>query len=92
MTASAPSESGLDYFEARYLSSAQGRFTSVDPDQNLGLHLTDPHGRKSPSRSRGCELDVIAKGLELPNEPMSTLSRDAGIGAPTALLVTHALV
>ncbi len=24
-------ETGLDYFEARYMSSAQGRFTSPDP-------------------------------------------------------------
>ncbi len=37
-------ETGLDYFWARYLSSPQGRFTSVDPDINLGLHLTDPQG------------------------------------------------
>ena len=36
------SESGLDYFEARYLSAAQGRFTSVDPNISLGLHLDDP--------------------------------------------------
>jgi RHS repeat-associated protein len=36
------SETNLDFFGARYFSGAQGRFTSVDPDQNLGLHLNDP--------------------------------------------------
>ncbi|MEK6303638.1 MAG: RHS repeat-associated core domain-containing protein, partial [Acidobacteriota bacterium] len=34
-------ESGLDYFLARYYSSAQGRFTSVDPE-NAAAALTDP--------------------------------------------------
>jgi RHS repeat-associated protein len=32
-------ETGLDYFEARYFGSAQGRFTSPDP---LGGHTEDP--------------------------------------------------
>jgi RHS repeat-associated protein len=35
------SESGLDYFLARYYSSAQGRFTSVDPE-NAGAIGDDP--------------------------------------------------
>ena len=34
-------ESGLDYFLARYYSSAQGRFTSVDPE-NVGASHDDP--------------------------------------------------
>jgi len=34
-------ETGLDYFGARYFSSAQGRFTSPDPLLNSG-HPTDP--------------------------------------------------
>ncbi|HXG06382.1 MAG TPA: RHS repeat-associated core domain-containing protein, partial [Nitrososphaera sp.] len=34
-------ESGLDYFGARYYSSAQGRFTSVDPE-NAGADPDDP--------------------------------------------------
>src|ERR1017187_10710799 len=33
---------GLDYFEARYMSSAQGRFTSPDPVFASAAHLTDP--------------------------------------------------
>lgn len=39
-------EMGLDYFEARYLSAAQGRFTSVDPDLNReAVQLRERHGR-----------------------------------------------
>jgi len=35
------SESGLDYFGARYYSSAQGRFTSVDPTR-ASVHPANP--------------------------------------------------
>ena len=35
-------ENGLDYFGARYLSGAQGRFTSVDPDFVVREHVVDP--------------------------------------------------
>ena len=34
-------ETGLDYFGARYMSSAQGRFTSPDPSMN-GVRLENP--------------------------------------------------
>jgi RHS repeat-associated protein len=34
-------ETGLDYFEARYYASTQGRFTSVDPE-NAGATLWHP--------------------------------------------------
>ena len=34
-------ETSLDYFQARYYSSVQGRFTSVDPD-NAGANESDP--------------------------------------------------
>jgi RHS repeat-associated protein len=34
-------ETGLDYFEARYMSSAQGRFTSPDPG-NAGAFAANP--------------------------------------------------
>ncbi|MGH9959590.1 MAG: RHS repeat-associated core domain-containing protein, partial [Pyrinomonadaceae bacterium] len=47
-------ETGLDYFLARYYSSTQGRFTSVDPD-NAGVNEDDPQswngyadGRNNP--------------------------------------------
>jgi RHS repeat-associated protein len=35
-------ETGLDFFGARYMSSAQGRFTSPDPKQMTGRHLMNP--------------------------------------------------
>lgn len=35
-------ESGLDYFGARYYSSAQGRFTSVDPGGFSPRNLVSP--------------------------------------------------
>jgi RHS repeat-associated protein len=34
-------ETGLDYFEARYFSAPQGRFTSPDPSSN-GIAVADP--------------------------------------------------
>jgi RHS repeat-associated protein len=38
-------ETGLDYFLARYYSSTQGRFTSVDPDNAEAAHdINDPQG------------------------------------------------
>lgn len=35
-------ETGLDFFNARYISSAQGRFTSPDPLPIMGQKLLDP--------------------------------------------------
>jgi len=35
-------ETGLDYFGARYFSSAQGRFTSPDPVSGTLLHVLNP--------------------------------------------------
>jgi RHS repeat-associated protein len=35
-------ETGLDYFGARYLSGAQGRFTSVDPALDIADAIRDP--------------------------------------------------
>ena len=35
------SETGLDFAQARYMSSVQGRFTSVDPD-GIGAAITEP--------------------------------------------------
>lgn len=34
-------ETGLDFFEARYYSAIQGRFTSVDPGES-GARASDP--------------------------------------------------
>src|SRR5579864_2451044 len=51
------SETGLDYFGARYMSSAQGRFTSPDPIAVNDQRLSDPqrfnlnaYGRNSPMK------------------------------------------
>jgi len=35
-------ETGLDYFGARYYASTQGRFTSVDPANITGRHVVNP--------------------------------------------------
>lgn len=35
-------ETGLDYFGARYMSSAQGRFTSVDPKEFTRRTIENP--------------------------------------------------
>jgi RHS repeat-associated protein len=35
-------ETGLDYFEARYLRTEHGRFTTVDPAMTLNDNLVDP--------------------------------------------------
>ena len=50
-------ETGLDYFEARYLRSASGRFSTVDPVTTVQANLIDPerwnryaYGRNNPLR------------------------------------------
>ena len=37
-------ETGLDYFGARYYSSVQGRFTSVDPVIDFKKNISEPQG------------------------------------------------
>jgi RHS repeat-associated protein len=44
-------ESGLDFAQARYYSSAQGRFTSVDPE-NAGADRSDPQSFNAYSYTR----------------------------------------
>jgi RHS repeat-associated protein len=46
-------ETGLDYFGARYLSSAQGRFTSVDPIQYSRARVLDPQQWNMYAYARG---------------------------------------
>ncbi len=65
-------ESGLDYFGARYYSSAQGRFTSVDPITIKRARLIDPqrlnlyvYGRCNPLKyvdPNGADI-MLAKDL-----------------------------
>jgi len=45
--------------EARYFSGAQGRFTSVDPDLNLGLHIADPQGWNGYAYARNNPLKYV---------------------------------
>ncbi|MCU1273493.1 MAG: repeat-associated core domain protein [Bryobacterales bacterium] len=52
------SETGLDYFEARYLSSAQGRFTSVDPPL-IDQHAEEPQSWNLYSYARNNPLRYI---------------------------------
>jgi RHS repeat-associated protein len=51
-------ESGLDYFLARYYSSAQGRFTSPDPG-NAGATRKDPQSWNGYSYSRNNPLKYV---------------------------------
>ena len=60
-------ETGLDYFGARYMSAAQGRFTSPDPPL-LDQHIGDPQswniysiGRNNPLRY----IDPTGNAIEL---------------------------
>lgn len=64
-------ETGLDLFGARYLSSAQGRFTSPDPVMSVPERLRDPqqfnryaYARNNPLRF----LDPTGERLQLSGE------------------------
>ncbi|HKC66043.1 MAG TPA: RHS repeat-associated core domain-containing protein, partial [Pyrinomonadaceae bacterium] len=53
------SETGLDYFDARYYSSAQGRFTSADPILITKKRLPDPQSLNLNSYVRNSPLRYI---------------------------------
>jgi RHS repeat-associated protein len=59
-------ETGLDYFGARYYSSVQGRFTSVDPGNHQALHdLSDPQSWNAYAYVNNnplCRVDHDGKG------------------------------
>jgi RHS repeat-associated protein len=65
-------ETGLDYFGARYYRADLGRFTSVDPMQNVGSALVDPqrwnrytYARNSPLRYTDPNgLDIVPVVLQ----------------------------
>ena len=75
------SETGLDYFGARYMSSAQGRFTSVDPvvitterlnnpqQLNLYAYVANNPLRFIDPRERSCN----ASGTTTSIGPLATL-------------------
>jgi RHS repeat-associated protein len=57
---------GLDYFGARYLSSAQGRFTSPDP-MMASAHASDPQSWNRYAYARNNPLKYVdPDGLEVP--------------------------
>ncbi len=74
---------GLDYFEARYMSSAQGRFTSPDPS-NLSVDFWYPQSWNRYAYSLNNPLAVVDRnGLwptwvhnEIINEAFPGLSKD----------------
>jgi hypothetical protein len=88
----------LDYFGARYMSSAQGRFTSPDPGpyklgnpqtfnrysyvNNNPLKYIDPNG-KEPVKAQAATAEEFARVMD--NSP-SHIGRDVGPAAAAALL------
>ncbi|MEW5980350.1 MAG: RHS repeat-associated core domain-containing protein [Acidobacteriota bacterium] len=64
-------ESNLDYFEARYFSSAQGRFTSTDPVISGPHKLNDPknwnlyvYARNNPLRFTDPTGEIIEEQID----------------------------
>jgi RHS repeat-associated protein len=79
------SETGLDYFGARYYGSKTGRFTTVDPVYTLQESLVDPqrwnryaYGRANPLRFEDPDGRAV---IEI---PQATLARNAAIRAEVA--------
>jgi RHS repeat-associated protein len=68
-------ESGLDYFLARYYSSAQGRFTSADPIFIAGERVIDPQQLNLYPYARNNPLRFTDPTGEIINEPTG-LSRE----------------
>jgi RHS repeat-associated protein len=54
------SESGLDYFGARYYGSTMGRFATPDPEQETGfLYMGDPQAWNGYAYARNNPLNVV---------------------------------
>ena len=51
-------ESGLDYFEARYFSGSEGRFTSPDP-RNAGATIADPQNWNGYAYVRNLPMRLV---------------------------------
>jgi RHS repeat-associated protein len=68
-------ETGLDYFGARYMSSAQGRFTTVDPVMATAS-LFDPQSWNAYSYTLNNPLKYVDKDGHVP-----ILAITAGVGA-----------
>jgi RHS repeat-associated protein len=52
-------ETGLDFFSARYMSSAQGRFTSPDPAGNFVANAADPQSWNMYAYARNNPLAFV---------------------------------
>lgn len=73
------SETGLDYFGARYFSAAQGRFTSPDPNQ-AGANLFDPRSWNGYSYVNNRPLSYVDDDGHFPI-PVITGLIGGGVGA-----------
>jgi RHS repeat-associated protein len=90
-------ETGLDYFFARYYSSNQGRFTSVDPIDITDARLDDPQRLNLYVYARNNPLiftdpDGRDVHLFMSNQPVGTaeiklLGRDRRADAPERVIV-----
>jgi len=80
------SETGLDFFGARYFSGAQGRFTSPDPLVLTGTRLVDPQGLNLYSYVRNRPLIAIDDGgfatvvVAVGSRQSATVTYHSGIG------------
>ena len=72
-------ETGLDYFGARYMSAAQGRFTSPDPG-GAGASLFNPQSWNGYSYVNNRPLTHVDPDGEIPI-PVITGAVGAGVGA-----------
>lgn len=72
-------ETGLDYFGLRYMSTAQGRFTSPDPN-SAGASLFDPQSWNAYSYTLNNPLKYVDPDGDVPI-PVITGAVGAGVGA-----------
>jgi RHS repeat-associated protein len=66
-------ETGLDYFEARYYGSSQGRFTSVDPMMMDRNRMFDPQRINAYSYTRNNPLKLIDPDGADPQDPVKVV-------------------
>ena len=79
-------ESGLDFFGARYFSGAQGRFTSPDPG-GASASLFDPQRWNAYSYSVNNPLKFVDRDGEVPILAVTAVI-GAGVGAPEGRFLT----
>lgn len=70
---------GLDYFGLRYMSAAQGRFTSADPN-GAGASLFNPQSWNADSYALNNPLRYVDPDSDVP-VPVITGAVGAGVGA-----------